>query len=197
MPMSYAGLGVCTDAAVPHLGGSILVGDPYTWCPLIWDYLIARFGMTSAMDVGSGCGNAALYFHNKGLQTIAIEGLAASIRTSLYPAIQHDLTTGPVKTKVDFVHCQEVVEHIEEAYLENLLQTLLTGKIIAMTHALPDQKGHHHVNLKDKSYWVSHMEQRGAVLLEEDTRRVRELAEREGAHYMAASGLVFANKKRL
>lgn len=194
--MTYDGLAVTTNAATPHLGGSIQAGDPFTWCPLIWDYLIARFGIASAMDVGSGCGNAALYFHRKGLPTIAIEGLEASVRTSLYPAIQHDLTTGPFKTQVDLVHCQEVVEHIEEIYLENLLQTLLTGRIIAMTHALPGADGYHHVNLKEESYWVAHMQQRGAVLLVEDTRRIRELARREGAHYMSQSGLIFANKNR-
>ena len=32
---------------------------------------------------------------------------------------KHDLTKGPVVARVDLVHCQEVVEHIEERYLDN------------------------------------------------------------------------------
>jgi len=77
--------------------------------------VIERFCITSVLDLGSGIGNAAFWFFKKGLQTVAIEGLPANIPYSFYPAICHDLTKGPVITKVDFVHCQEVVEHIEDS----------------------------------------------------------------------------------
>jgi len=71
--------------------------------------------------------------------------LRASVEVSLYPAIQHDLTKGAVFARVDLVLCQEVVEHIEEKYLENLLDSFATGKYVLMTHAVPGQGGHHHV----------------------------------------------------
>lgn len=193
MLVSYEGLEGVYDERVPHLGGSAKVGDPYTWCPSVWDYVVARFGIRSALDLGSGCGNAALYLHRHGVHVIAIEGCKPSVVASLYPAIAHDLTTGPVFTKVDLVHCQEVVEHIEEAYLDNLLRSLLTGKIILMTHALPGQGGYHHVNCQPQEYWVSNLTQRGAALLEADTLKVRDLAKQDGAVYMANTGLVFAN----
>jgi hypothetical protein len=113
--MGYGGLDGAQEAGIQHLGGNIKVGDPYTWCPSVWDYLIPRFGIRSVMDVGSGNGNAALYFYNKGCQVVAVEGFEPNVRSSLYPAVCHDLTKGPVTTSVDLVHCQEVVEHIEEA----------------------------------------------------------------------------------
>ncbi len=194
---TYGGLETAQDEVSPHLGGNIKVGDPFTWCPSVWDYLIARFGIETAMDLGSGCGNAAAYFHNKGIRMIAVEGYEANVRNSLYPAVQHDLTKAPIITKVDLVHCQEVVEHIDELYLDNLLASMLNGKIIAMTHAVPGQRGYHHVNLQPQAYWVSHFARRGAVLLEEDTRRARELARRDEAQYMATTGLVFANTSRM
>ena len=191
--LSYGGLETTFDTAQPHLGGGIKLGDPYTWCPSVWDYLIARFGIETAMDLGSGCGNAAAYFHRKGVRVIAVEGHEASVRGSLYPAIRHDLSTAPVVTRVDLVHCHELVEHIEPACLDHLLSSMLSGRIIVMTHAVPGQPGHHHVNLQPQAYWVSQFERRGAVLLEEDSRRIRELARRDQAPYMAATGLVFAN----
>jgi hypothetical protein len=193
----YNGLETAHDEASPHLGGGIKLGDPFTWCPSVWDYLISRFGIETAMDLGSGCGNAAAYFYRKGVRVIAVEGHEASVRTSLYPAIRHDLTKAPVVTRVDLVHCQEVVEHIEEVFLDDLLSSMLSGKIIAMTHAVPGQPGFHHVNLQPQAYWVSQFARRGAVLLEEDTRRVRELARRDDAQYMATTGLVFANTSRM
>ncbi|MGO9991027.1 MAG: class I SAM-dependent methyltransferase [Steroidobacteraceae bacterium] len=192
--MSYQGLEIAASGAAPHLGGNVKIGDPFTYCPSVWDYLVSRFGVTSALDLGSGAGNAAWYLSTKGVRVLAVDGFEDNVRRSIHPAIVHDLTQSPVVTRVDLVHCQEVVEHIDEAFLDNVLTSLLSGKVIAMTHALPGQDGYHHVNLQPQDYWVSHLAKRGAVLLEEDTRRVRELAARDGAPYMAATGLVFCNQ---
>lgn len=190
--VNYSGLAIASDETVPHLGGSIAQGDPFTFSPRTWDYVITRFSVSSVLDVGSGNGNAAAYFHSRGLKTLAIEGLPASVKSSLFPALHHDLTTGPaIVTNVDLVHCQEVVEHIEERYLDHLLSTLTCGRIILMTHALPGQGGYHHVNLQPPEYWINHMATRGYSLLGEDTTRVRALAERDGAIYMQASGMIF------
>lgn len=179
-----------------HLGGSVIGGDPFTWCPNVWSYVISRFAVTSAMDLGSGSGNASLWLFRKGIQVVSVDGFRDSVSTALYPAVQHDITTGPLYTKVDLVHCQEVVEHIEEQYLSNLIETLVCGKVILLTHALPGQLGHHHVNLKPSEYWIEKIENRGCKLLAEDTKRVRDIAKKEGAIYMADTGMVFANYLR-
>jgi len=188
---------VAASDSAPHLGGNIKIGDPYTYCPSVWDYLILRFGVESALDLGSGAGHAASYLSRKGVRVIAVDGFEDNLNYSIYPTLVHDLTQGPVVTRVDLVHCQEVVEHISARFVDHVLASLLTGKIIAMTHAVPGQDGYHHVNLKPKAYWVSHLARRGAVLLQEDTRRIRELARRDGAQYMAKTGLVFVNQRRI
>ena len=94
------------------------------------------------------------------------------------------------------MHCQEVVEHIEEAFLENLLQSLACGKFILMTHALPGQGGYHHVNEKPTEYWVEHLRRYNCHVLAEDTARVRKLAEAENARFLAQTGLVLVNRSR-
>jgi hypothetical protein len=127
---------------------------------------------------------------------IAIEGLETNVLSSLFPALKHDLTAGPVVTRVDLVHCHEVVEHIEEAFLDNLLSSLLCGKLILMTHALPGQFGHHHVNLQPPEYWIGKLEARDAIFLSEDSTRIRALAEQDGAAYMAKTGMIFMNRQR-
>lgn len=195
--MSYSGLDGAHDASVPHLGGNIKVGDPFTFCPSVWDYVIARFGIESALDLGCGAGNAALYFHKKGIRVIAVDGYRPTVMASLFPTVCHDLTVTPVVTRVDLVHCHEVVEHIEEKYLGNLMESMLCGKIILMTHAVPGQGGYHHVNLQPSDYWIRRFEERGAGFLEEDSRRVRELARNDGARYMHETGLVFVNRARI
>ncbi len=193
----YHGTKTVSDTATPHLGGSIAGGDPLTYAPSVWDYCIDRFGLRSVLDLGSGSGNAAVYFHRRGMAVVAVEGFRASVMTSLYPAVLLDLTKGPVITNVDFVHCQEVVEHIEERFVENLLTSLTAGKFILITHAVPGQAGHHHVNLQLAAYWVEHLARHNCTLLAQDTRRIRELAKKDGACFLADTGMVFANNSRL
>ena len=192
---TYAGATIVGKQDEPHLGGNVKEGDPYTFCPQVWSYVIERFGIRSVLDLGSGSGNAADWFHRHGLRTVAVEGLAENVQNSLFPAVCHDLTKAPVITDVDLVHCQEVVEHIEEQYLDHLLRSLGCGRVILMTHALPGQTGYHHVNLQTAEYWVKHLASRGYNLLIEDSNRVRRLAQQENAVYMQRSGLLFHRRR--
>jgi hypothetical protein len=148
------------------------------------------------MDVGAGMGFAADYFHKAGLKVLAVDGMLENCTHAIYPTLQADLTQSKVLAKVDLVHCQEVVEHIEEAHLDNLLSTLTCGRIIVMTNALPGQGGHHHVNEQPTEYWIEHLRRYHCEVLVEDTQRIRRLAQQDGAHYLAQTGLVLANKMR-
>jgi SAM-dependent methyltransferase len=188
---NYNGLTVADAPERPHLGGNIKEGDPFTFCPRVWTYLIERFCIHSVLDLGSGVGHAAEFFFRKGMRAIAVDGLMENLTASLYPTLCHDLTKGPVITNVDLVHCQEVVEHIEEKYLDNLLRSLSCGRVIFMTHALPEQKGFHHVNLQPMEYWINALCGCGYNFMAEDTNRIREIAQQEGAVYAYNSGLVF------
>ncbi|MEI6558615.1 MAG: methyltransferase domain-containing protein [Rhodospirillaceae bacterium] len=192
--MTYAGLtsAVSKQEEYIHLGGNIIEGDPFTFCPLVWRYLIDRFAVRSVLDLGSGLGFAARWFFNQGVATCAVDGLRENVRNAVYPTVLCDLTTDSVHTSVDLVHCQEVVEHIEEKYIDNLMKSLMCGRFAVITHALPDQGGYHHVNEKPIEYWVHQFTSRGYGVLIEDSNRIRRIAAQEGARYMAASGLVFA-----
>lgn len=196
MAQNYQGYTNVQDQSQQHLGGNLREGDPYTFCPSVWDYLVQRFAIRSIMDLGSGMGYASDYFFKKNLQVLAVEGLRDNVDRSIFPSIQHDITDGPVYARVDLVHCQEVVEHIEEKYLDNLLSSLTCGRIIVMTNALPGQGGYHHVNEQPTEYWVRHLMTRGCELLVEDSNRIRKLAAQDGATYMAQTGIVLANKSR-
>lgn len=195
--MAYDGLHFVSNEKLPHLGGNIAEGDPHTFAPNVWNYLIDRFAITSVLDLGSGIGYSSQYFYKKGLKVIAVDGLYENIEHAIFPTIQMDLTRQAIHCQVDLVHCQEVVEHIEEKYLDNLLQSLSNGRIIVMTNALPGQSGHHHVNEQETEYWIEALKQYNCHLLHEDTFRIRRIAEVEGAEFLAKTGTVFANNSRL
>lgn len=192
--MTYDGIRGKVDDEHFHLGGNCEEGDPYTYSPGVWNYLIDRFCISSMLDVGSGLGYCAEYFFRKNIRTVALDGLWSNVRDSLYPTVQWDITQGSFKTKVDLVHCQEVVEHIDPQFVQNLIDTLKCGRYICMTHALPNQPGHHHVNCQPMEYWVELMKENHCYLLDEDTKRIKQIAIREESAYLGSSALLFCNR---
>lgn len=100
----YSGSTIASDENQPHLGGNVRQGDPFTFSPRVWSYVIERFCISSVLDLGSGAGHAAEFFFRKGIRTIAVDGLLENVDGSVYPAICHDLTSGAFVTKVDLVH---------------------------------------------------------------------------------------------
>lgn len=185
------------DDNYPHLGGNVVEGDPYCFCPTVWDYVINRFCIRSVLDIGSGLGHAADYFFRKGVAVVAMDGLPANIKNAVYPTVLWDLTRGAFATRVDLVYCQEVVEHVEQQYLGNLLSSMTSGKYILMTNGTPGQGGHHHTNEQPTEYWEKHLLRYDCCRLDEDSRRVRHLGEKDGAPFMSLTGTIYANRRRL
>ncbi len=184
------------DPSRPDLGGNLLHGDANTFCPRLWRFLVDRFGVRSVLDVGCGEGHAVLFFHRLGLFAHGIDGLADNVARAVAPIARHDILSGPYVMPVDMVWSCEVAEHIAADKVDHYLDTLANGRIVAMTHALPGQPGHHHVNCQPQDYWVTRMEHRGYAL-SPDTQLCREIAGREETFtYFQASGLVFLRAAR-
>jgi SAM-dependent methyltransferase len=183
------------DNSAPHLGGNFVEGDPATFCSSAWSYIINKYNIKNTLDVGSGRGFAAKWFIDHGQIVTAIDGLKENIDNSIVPATLHDLTNGPfLLSNVDFVNCIEVVEHIEEKYLDNLLDTLCNGKILLMTHAVPGQDGWHHVNCQESNYWIDHLKKRNFILDLEDTKAIQKLSKHDGAKHVFRNGMIFKNE---
>ena len=192
--MSYQGIRVQDNTNFLHLGGNCVEGDPYTYSPSVWKYLIDRFSIESMLDVGGGLGYCANFFFKRGIKTVSMDGLDKNIKNAFYPTIKWDLLNGPFITSVDLVHCQEVVEHLEEKYVQNLIETFKSGRYICMTHADINQPGEHHVNCQPTEYWIQIMENNNCYLLEEDTKRIREIAFKDNSGYLISTGLIFCNR---
>ena len=183
------------DSEYPHLGGNRLEGEPLTYSVDSWKFLISKFNINSVLDLGSGIGHNAKWFSDNGIKTIAVEGLEQNVKNALIPTIHHDLTRGKIETEsVDLVICTEVVEHIEEKYLDNLLESLSKGTYILMTHGVPGQLGYHHVNCQKSDYWIKHLEKKGYILLENETEEIRNLSNKDGARFLSETGMVFRKK---
>jgi SAM-dependent methyltransferase len=180
-----------TDAARPDLGGNSRGGDNHAFMPVLWRYVIERFGIRSVLDVGCGEGHAVAFFHRLGVHAHGIDGLRLNVTRSVIPVALHDLTTGPYFMPVDLVNCVEVAEHLEKRYLDNFLDTLANGRVVLMTAAPPGQDGHHHVNCEPPSYWIEKMRIRG-YLLSPELDEFRAICQTDvGFKYFLTTGLLF------
>lgn len=86
--MTYAGLHNVQSEVNSHLGGNVSVGDPFTYSPSVWNYLLSRFCIKSVLDLGSGIGNASRYFCSKGVDVIAIDAKGVNNYNELWAAKQ-------------------------------------------------------------------------------------------------------------
>jgi len=153
-----------------HLGGYIVgvtnYGDPNSYSTEVWDWM-ADNNIKSILDIGCGEGHSVKYFINKGIECLGIEGGENAYNNSPVKSnlTLHDFTEGPFipEKKYDAVWCCEFVEHVEEKYVDNFLQTFLFADKIFMTHALPGQTGYHHVNCQPSEYWINKIENIGYI----------------------------------
>lgn len=193
-----------------HLGGYTEGGDPATYYPALWDWLVTDLKIRSVIDVGCGDGHAMRHFErHRGVEVIGVDGCKQD-----HPKIiQHDYTKGALgslsygastiiprlcsmitrKKWVDLVWSCEFVEHLEEQYVPNFLATFACAKYVLMSHGLPGQPGHHHVNCRPADYWIGALAAIGYKHDETLTQVTRELAAQNTVpwnHYKR-SGLVF------
>lgn len=179
-----------------HLGGYIVEGDPNTWTPELWKWAVERLKIGSMLDVGCGEGHSTKYFRDLGCDVLGIDGSYTAISNSVAPksVILHDFCNGPYKSdkRYDIIWCCEFVEHVEEKYTKNFLETFrFANKYIFLTYAKPGQKGWHHVNCKPGKYWIKKLEKIGFELDTRLTKAARHLA---GGTFFGETGLIFINK---
>tara|TARA_Y100000361_G_scaffold58730_1_gene51386 strand:- start:824 stop:1429 length:606 start_codon:yes stop_codon:yes gene_type:complete len=179
-----------------HLGGFYTTVDKASHCPEMFKYLIENLDINSVLDIGCGMGYQMQEFMKYCDEVVGVDG--SEYATSNSPVkesiFKHDFSVGELETedRFDLCWCCEFVEHVKEEFRDNFLSSFAFCKYVAMTHAVPGQGGHHHVNCQPMEYWVEHMSRFGFEFDEEMTDQLKELAGK-GTHY-GNTGLFFRKK---
>jgi 2-polyprenyl-3-methyl-5-hydroxy-6-metoxy-1,4-benzoquinol methylase len=191
------GSGQLIDKDKPHLGGNQPRIMKSSYVPNSWKYILDHYDIKTALDIGGGFGFCTKWFIDQGVDCTLVDGLEYNVTNGVASdnGIVHDLQDGPVNhEEVDLVVCIEVVEHVKEEYLKNLLDSLALGKYILMTFATPGQAGWHHVNCQPEKYWLDHLSKYGYSVLQKDQNQIRNLARKEGGTHIQRSGLFLSRK---
>jgi len=177
-----------------NLGGNLKHGDTNSITPGLWSYLVDRFSVRSVLDIGSGEGHAVNFFHRLGIIAHGFDGLEDNVYQAKFPIAHHDLSTGPYLFPCDMTYCVELVEHIPDEFVPNLIKTMTNAPVIVMTHGLPGQPGHNHVNNQPPKYWIELLNENG-FSLSRDNEFFRSIAKKENPQsYFSLSGLIFLKR---
>lgn len=184
------------DTTASHLGGYVSGGDPATQFPDLWDWLVWSLGVRSVLDLGCGDGQAVQHFRNLGCDVLGIDGVPQDD----IDIIQWDYTEGAPVIDREFDLCWscEFVEHVEERFMTNILDSMRHCDKVLITHAEPGQAGHHHVNCQAPTYWIEMLSTIGYrldVQLSDQTRRLAAINQNPWNHYLR-SGLAFRRVAR-
>ena len=150
-----------TNNGVPmHLGGS---EDFVHTDEGALDFLIKTYDIKSYLDIGCGPGWMVRLAQEKGLDAYGVDGdFSVTVPEEIKDRhFIHDFSTGPwipppekTRKKFDLAWTVEFVEHVEARYISNFVAPMQNCKYIVMTHAFPNQPGHHHVNCRLEDYWI-------------------------------------------
>lgn len=138
----------------------------------------------SVIDVGCGRGWWLEWWaaHRPDVRVVGHDGCADLIKANEQcdPSVRHLIWSLDLRERGwwkscggpwDLVICVEVAEHLDETAADGLIDGLCRlGPTVFFSSARPGQKGRHHVNLRDKDYWVSKFRARGYAR-REDLRR--------------------------
>ena len=164
-----------------HLGGANQRGNPNSFTPAVWGVLYELFRPRTFIDFGCGLGQTIGYFQGLGVESKGVEGSRETIKNSEYKdsIIRNDYTYGVALQEgdvFDLGYSQEFVEHIEEKDSWRIISDFKHCRHLALTHGLPGQPGHNHVNCRTSRYWVKALQQEGFILDKEISLLLRRLA---------------------
>jgi len=138
------------------------------------DYIINTFGVKSMVDIGCGPAGMVELARSKGIEVLGVDG-DFIVDRAVTDIVIHDYQVAPYvpEKNYDLAWTVEFVEHIEEGYMRNFISTMDKCKYVLMTHALPGQPGHHHVNCQTVEYWIHMMNAFGFTTDVEHTNAIR------------------------
>lgn len=162
----------------------------------VLDWVIKYFNVRSFLDIGCGPGGMVDLAISKNLEALGVDGDYSIKRSNTDNFFTHDYSLGPLvlDKSYDLVWSCEFVEHVEEKFLQNFMQTFLCGKYVILTYSPPGTPGHHHVNCQTDHYWIKTFESCGFQYQAVETNLLKKYSTMK-RDFVRKFGLFFSRSK--
>ena len=162
-------------------------------------YLQGMYGIKSMLDVGCGPGGMKDVADLAGIKYLGIDG-DASLDLDMPGFMYHDFYFSKLPVlpqQYDLAWSIEFLEHITEQHLWKVMETFSHCKYVLCTASNTPRP--HHVNLKDKTYWIDKFAVFGFDYDEHVTHRVLEYStmkhKNKNKSFLMETGMFFRKQK--
>lgn len=131
-------------------------------------YLIQQYNISSVIDIGCGPGGMKSVCSKHGIEWTGVDG-DKKVKDKVTHLIDFEKDTLRDEVSFDLAWSIEFLEHVFEKYQDNYMKCFQKAKYVFCTAAPPGKPGHHHVNCRDKQYWIDVFEKYGFKYDEEIT----------------------------
>ena len=172
-----------------HLGGQ----NGKSWTDDGSLNIMWNLGCRKMLDVGCGFGGQVKLAESLGWESYGVDGDWTVLpKESNFHLNDYTKGSPTLTYEVDLIWCVEFLEHVEEKYMDNYMSTFQDSKAkyLIVTHAVPGQAGHHHVNCQKEDYWLDAFKRYGFEYDETLTKQIREESTMKKP-FVARTGLVF------
>lgn len=173
-----------------HLGGH--KGRTHT-DPGLLEYFNLEKQCNSLLDVGCGPGGQVELAKSLGWQADGVDGDHTVKRSFSCQIVDFKYGMYVADKLYDLGWCVEFLEHVEEKYIPNYMPALSACNFVVVTHALPGEPGHHHVNCQEQDYWVEVFAKYNLIYDAELTQIVKQKSTME-RDFIRRRGLAFINE---
>jgi SAM-dependent methyltransferase len=155
-----------------HLGGHFNVthidAGAVAWA-------IKNLDIKSFLDIGCGPGGMVEHALSQDLRAVGIDGDPTIERNIIDNFVLHDYSINALKLdeEFDLAWSCEFVEHVDQQYVQNYMETFKSCQYVIMTYAPPGTPGHHHVNCRPQEYWINVFTSAGFDYCQKSTDAVR------------------------
>jgi 2-polyprenyl-3-methyl-5-hydroxy-6-metoxy-1,4-benzoquinol methylase len=168
--------------------------------PAVAEILIKQFAPKSVIDIGCGVGIYLAELAKRRVEVTGYDGSPAALANALLKdkIHLHDLCQ-PLKLnrQFDLCLCLELAEHLPKTCAKNLISTLTSlSSSVVFTAATPGQapKSLGHINEQPHRYWQKLFRQKGFLLNQSLTEKIRQQMVKENVIWWLPKNLMILQK---
>jgi cyclopropane fatty-acyl-phospholipid synthase-like methyltransferase len=162
----------------------------------ILNYAKDKLDCKSMLDIGCGPGGIVDAALALGIDSYGIDGDYSLTHNHPERITIHDFTKGKINhtRSYDLGYSCEFVEHVEEQYLPNFINSFQQCRHLIITYAPEGTPGHHHVNCRNQEYWINILKEFNFAYDPIVTNYIRKVSTMK-RNFIRDHGLYFLNTK--